>query len=141
MTQRAWSRAEGSYVGPLRSTSLRGGFEGQSVIETRIDLSGWVDNPAVTMQTNNGFSTAWAMYGERKGLYTNVPAKRYGSQGTIYASTHAPDQLLLILRRFGASAGTTDWLIITFHGDNAYVDVIGHSGWRGEGELWKIPQP
>lgn len=141
MPERTWSRVAGTYAGPIRSTTLRGGFEGESALETRLDLSGWADSPEVVLTVDNGFSTAWAMYGERAGVYTNVPSKRFGSQGTVYATTHAPDQLLLHLRRFGLSAGTGGWLILTFHPNGvADVELIGHSGWRGDGQLWRVPE-
>jgi hypothetical protein len=140
MSQRTWSRVTGTYTGPVRSASQRGGFEGYSAMETRLDLSGWVDDPQVQLRIDNGFSTAWALYGERKGLYTNIPSKRYGAQGTLYVSTHAPNQLLLKTRRFGASAGTGIWFILTFQPSGTVdVDLIGHSGWRGDGELWRVP--
>jgi hypothetical protein len=140
MTGRAWSHVTGTYTGPIRSVAERGGFEGASSMETRIDLSGWSVAPEVVLRMDNGFSTAWAMYGERKGVYTNIPSKRYGSQGTVFASTHAPDQLLLQTRRFGASTGTGIWMILTFRGNgNVDVDLIGHAGWRGDGELWRVP--
>jgi hypothetical protein len=132
----------GTYTGPIRSTSLRGGLEGESAMETRLDLSGWNDAPEVVLRVNNGFSTAWAIYGERTGTYTNIPSKRYGTQGTLAVSTHAPNQLLLHLRRYGASAGTGSYIILTFIGNGkAVVDMIGHSGWRGDGELWRVEEP
>jgi hypothetical protein len=109
-------------------------------MDVRLDLSGWPDTPGVLLRIDNGFSTAWTMYGERKGTYTNIPSKRYGSQGTVTATTHAPGQLLIQLNRFGLSAGTCSWMILTFR-PNGVIDVelIGHSGWRGDGELWRVP--
>jgi hypothetical protein len=140
MSNRAYAGVVGTYTGPVRSTTQRGGFEGESTIETRLDLSGWADAPQVALKMDTGFSTAWAMYGERKGLYTNIPSRRYGSQGDVYASTHAPNQMLLKMHRFGASAGTGAWVILTFQDDGVIdVDWIGHSGWRGSGELWRVP--
>jgi len=142
MTERAWSRVTGTYTGPVRSVTLRGGFEGESTMETRLDLSGWPDAPEAVLRVDTGFSTAWAMYGERRGTYTNIPSQRYGSQGTLYASTHAPNQLLLQLRRYGASTGTGNSMILTFLGKGKVeVDMIGHSGWRGDGELWRVEAP
>ena len=109
-------------------------------METRLDLSGWADEPEVILQEENAFTTSWVYYGERQGTYTNIPSKWYGAQGRVYASTHAPNQLLLKLRRYGFSAGTGSWMILTFHGkDTIDVDLIGHSGWRGDGELWRVP--
>ena len=140
MTEQAWSRVKGTYTGPIRSTTLRGGFEGESAMEVRVDLSGWADAPEVVLRTDTGFSTAWAMYGERKGTFTNIPSKRYGSQGPAYPSTHAPNQLLLQWRRWGVSANTGGWMIMTFRGNGVIdVDMLGHSGWRGDGELWQSP--
>jgi hypothetical protein len=109
-------------------------------METRLDLAGSADSPDVILRLDTGFSTAWAMYGERKGTYTNISSKRYGAQGAILATTHAPNQLLLETRRFGASTGTGTWMILTFRGNGTVdIDVLGHSGWRGEGELWRVP--
>jgi len=140
MSGRAYASVVGTYTGPVRSTTQRGGFEGESTIESRLDLSGEADNPQVALKMDTGFSTAWAMYGERKGVYSNIPSRRYGSQGVVFASTHAPNQMLLQLRRFGASAGTGAWVILTFQDDGVIdVDWIGHSGWRGSGELWRVP--
>ncbi len=140
MTGRAWSQAVGTYSGPVRSTTQRGGFEGESSMETRLDLAGSADDPQVAMRIDNGYSTAWAMYDERKGTYTNIPSKRYGSQGTVIASTHAPNQLLLRLKRYGLSSGAAKWMILTFRGNGTVdVDLIGNSGWRGDGELWRAP--
>jgi hypothetical protein len=139
MSDRAYAGVIGAYTGPIRATSQRGGFEGESSSEARLDLSGWPDAPRVVLKLDTGFSTAWAMYGEREGVYTNIPSQRYGAQGVVYASTHAPNQMLLKLRRFGASAGTGAWLILTFQGQGTIdVDWIGHSGWRGQGELWRV---
>jgi len=140
MTERAWSQMVGTYTGPIRSATQRGGFEGESATETRLDLSGWAAAPEVVLRMDTGFSTAWAMYGERKGTYTNIPSKRYGTQGAVYPSTHAPNQLLLQWRRFGVSANTGGWIILTFRGNGVIdADMIGHSGWRGDGELWRAP--
>ena len=140
MSEQAWAQVRGVYAGPIRSSTQRGGFEGYSSMETRLDLAGWPDTPGVILRIDNGFSTAWALYGERKGLYTNIPSKRYGSQGTVFATTHAPNQLLLKLHRFGFSAGTGSWMILTFRPNGVIdVDLIGYSGWRGDGELWRVP--
>ena len=140
MSPRVFARAAGTYTGPIRATTLRGGFEGEMTMEVRLDLSGTLDKPEVLLRLVKGFSTAWAMYGERDGLYTNIPSKRYGAQGFVYASTHAPNQMLLQLRRFGASPNVGGWLILTFQPDDVVdVEWIGHSGWRGDGELWRTP--
>jgi hypothetical protein len=140
MSETAWAHARGTYAGPIRSSTQRGGFEGYGSMEVRLDLSGWPDTPGVILRIDNGISTAWALYGERKGTYTNVPSQRYGSQGMVYASTHAPNQLFLKLRRYGFSAGTGYWMILTFRINGTIdVDLIGHSGWRGDGELWRVP--
>jgi len=140
VSDRAWEQMQGTYTGPIRASTQRGGFEGESAMETRVDISGWPDDPQVVLRMDTGFSTAWAMYGERKGTYTNIPSKRYGTQGTLFASTHAPNQLLIQWRRWGISANTGGWLILTFRGHGTIdVELIGHSGWRGEGELWRVP--
>jgi hypothetical protein len=140
MSDRAWAQVRGSYTGPIRSTTQRTGFEAASSMEVRLDLSGYADDPGVFLKIENGYSTAWALYGQRKGAYTNIPSKWYGGQGTIYASTHAPNQLLIKTRRYGLSAGTGNWFILTFRPRGVIdVELIGHSGWRGDGELWRVP--
>jgi hypothetical protein len=140
MSDRAWSQVRGTYTGPIRSATQRAGFEAASSMETRLDLSGSADAPGVVLKIDNGFSTAWALYGERRGTYTNIPSQWYGGQGTVYATTHAPNQLLIKTRRYGFSSGTGYWMILTFTGNGVIdVDLIGHSGWRGDGELWRVP--
>jgi len=139
MREGAWAQVRGTYTGPVRSVTQRFGFEGQSAMEVRLDLSGWAGAPGVVLRMENGYSTAWAMYGERKGTYTNIPSKRYGTQGYVYATTHYPNVLVVKLRRYGLSATTGTWLILRFEGNGvADVDLIGHSGWRGDGELWRV---
>ena len=140
MSNRAWAHVVGTYTGPIHASTVRMGFEGLSAMETRLDLSGWPDAPAVVFQMDKAYSTAWTEYGERKGTFTNIPDKRYGSQGTVVASTHAPNQMLLVIRRDTTASRHGSWLILTFL-DNGDVDVdyIGHSGWRGQGELTRIP--
>jgi hypothetical protein len=110
-------------------------------MELRLDLSGVATAPGVTMRIDNGFATAWRPYAERKGTFTNIPAKRYGSQGWVEASTHTPNQLLLHFRRFGGALSPNGaWMILTFRGDgNVDVDFIGHNGYRGDGELTRVP--
>jgi hypothetical protein len=140
MSAGVFDSAAGTYTGPVRATSLRGGFEGESATDVRLDLGGSVDAPEVTVTMDRGFSTAWAMYGERKGRYTNIRSKRYGAQGKVFVSTHAPNQMLLELRKFGASANIGVWMILTFQPGGAVdVEWIGHSGWQGDGELWRTP--
>jgi len=137
---RTWSRVVGTYTGPIRSSTIRFGYEGLSAMETRLDLSGWADAPAVVFQMDKGYSTAWTEYGERKGTFTNIPDKRYGSQGTVVASSHFPNQLLLVLRRDTTANRKPMWLILTFLANgNVDVDYIGRSGWRGAGELTRVP--
>jgi hypothetical protein len=139
MSARAWSRVIGTYTGPIHASTERGGFEGLMSTETRLDLSGWSDAPEIVFQVDKGYSTAWTPYGEWHGTYTNIPERQYGSQGGVLASTHAPNQLLLMLRR-NRSATQGSWLILTFRANGkADVDWIGRSGWRGGGELWKEP--
>lgn len=140
MSARTWARVAGSYTGPIHASTVRAGYEGLSAMETRLDLSGWANAPAVIFQMDKGYSTSWTEYGERKGVFTNIPSKRYGSQGTVVASTHAPNQMLLVLRRDTTASHHGTWLILTFLASGEVdVDYIGRSGWRGEGELWRAP--
>jgi hypothetical protein len=141
MTPAVWSRLIGTYTGPIHSSTIRFGFEGQSSTSVRLDLSGWADDPGVVFRFDKGYSTAWTMYGEKKGTFTNIPARRYGSQGTVVASTHYPDQILLVLRRDTTFTHANSWMILTYLGNGRLdVDWIGHSGWRGSGELWRSPE-
>ncbi len=138
MPARVWSQVAGTYLGPIHASTERGSFEGLTSIETRLDLSGWSDSPEVVIRIDRGYSTSWTEYGEWHGTFTNIPAKRYGSQGQVIASTHAPNQLLLILHRNRTATHAGNWMILTFH-ENGHADVdwIGRSGWRGSGELWR----
>jgi len=140
MSARAWSHVTGTYTGPIRVVTQRFGFEDEAAMETRLELSGPPDSPDVVFRTQTGYSTAWNPYAQWKGTYTNILEKRYGTQGGIAASTHAPDQALLILRRNGISTPPGSWMILTFRGNGIIdVDWIGHQSWRGEGELWRVP--
>jgi hypothetical protein len=142
MPARAWSRVVGTYTGPVRATTIRFGFEGQSSIDARLDLSGWADDPEAVFRIDKTYSSPWTMYGETEGTFTNIPAKRYGSQGTVVASTHFPNQMLLVIRKDVTATRAGSWLILTFLGDGRVdVDWIGRSGWRGSGELWRVPKP
>jgi len=140
MSAAAWSRAAGVYSGSIRATTERFGLEDTSAMDTRLNLTGPVDSPGVIFRMWRGYSTAWTEYGEWKGTFTNIPQRRYGTQGTVLASTHYPDQALLILRRNGASQYAGVWMILTFRdADTIDVDWIGHAGWRGEGVLSRLP--
>ena len=140
MSPQAWAQVRGAYTGPIRASTIRFGFEGLSQMETRLDLSGSADAPGVVFHMIRGYSTSWTAYGEREGIYTNIRAKRYGSQGTAEASTHAPNQMLITLRRDATLTHRGTWLILTFLSNGRIdVDWIGHSGWRGSGELWRVP--
>lgn len=141
MTPRAWDRAVGVYSGPIRSTTMRNGYEGLSTRDVRIDLSGSADDPQVWFKEVNDFSGAWTTFAEHKSTYTNIPARRYGSQGWLIASTHAPNQLLIRFRRSGLAVSA--WRMILTFNENGSADVefIGHSGWRGSGELWRSTLP
>jgi len=140
MSPQAWSRVVGTYNGPIRATTIRYGFEAQAAMETRLDISGTPDAPLIIFKTNSGYSTSWSQYDERRATYTNIPSERYGSQGTVTASTHAPNQMLITLRRDTTLTHKGIWMILTFTGDGKVdVDWIGHSGWRGNGELWRVP--
>jgi hypothetical protein len=131
----AWSRIVGTYTGPIRASTIRSGFEGLAAISTRLDLSG-----SVVLRMDKGYSTSWTMYGEKKGTFTNIPSRRYGSQGTATASTHFPDQVLITIRRDGTLSHEGTWMILTFHANgNVDVDWIGRSGYRGTGELARVP--
>lgn len=138
MTERAWARVAGTYGGPIHSSTQRNNFEGLSVHNVRLDLSGSSYAPEVLLQDDNDYASAWTPYGERRGTFTNIPVKRYGSQGSVAASTHAPNQLLLKVRRNGLSTQGI-WLILTFEANgSASVDFVGRNGWRGEGDLVRV---
>jgi hypothetical protein len=140
MTASAWASARGTYNGPIHASTDRFGFHALMQAETRLDLYGSASDPAVTLQVDKGYSTAWTMYGERTGTYTNVPTKRYGSQGTILATSHYPNQVLLVVRRDTTVNHKPTWLILTFLPNGSIdIDYLGLSGWRGSGELWRIP--
>ena len=142
MSGQAWAQARGTYMGPVRETTIRGAFEGEASYELRLDLAGSADSPDIILYTDKGFSTAWAEYGERKGLYTNVPAKTYGAQGTVYATTHAPNQVDDPVEAFWICYAHTSgpFMVLTFR-ENGHIDVdwVDHAGWHGEGELWRVP--
>lgn len=141
MPARLWSRVVGTYTGPIRASTERGSFEGLMAMETRLDLSGWSDAPDVVFRMDKGYSTAFTPYGEWNGTFTNIPSQRYGSQGQVIASTHAPNQLLLVLRRNRTATRAGSWMILTFRANgSADVDWIGRSGWRGTGELGRVSQ-
>lgn len=140
MSAQVWSQVRGTYAGPIREVTERYGFEASAAMETRLDVSGWADAPGVVFRIDKGYSTDWSEYGEWRGTFTNIPDKRYGTQGAAYPSTHAPNQMLLELRRNGVHIGKGSWVILTFRGNgNVDVDWIGRAGWRGEGELWRVP--
>jgi hypothetical protein len=142
MSPASWSRVVGVYTGSIRATTERFGFENTSSIESRLMLSGPVESPGVVFRMWRGYSTAWTYYGEWKGTFTNIREKRYGTQGTVLISTHWPNQALLVLRRNGGSQLGGTWMILTFRdADDIDVDWIGRAGWRGEGELVRVPQP
>jgi hypothetical protein len=133
-----WSRLIGTYTGPIHESTERWGHEGLAAMETRLDISGWSDAPEVVFKVDKGYSTSWTEYGEWQGTFTNIPSKRYGSQGEVIASTHAPNQMLLVLRRKSTATRAGSWVILTFRvNGNVEVDWIGRSGWRGQGELWR----
>jgi hypothetical protein len=126
MSAAAWSRVCWTYSGPIRASTQRNGIEGLSQTDTRLELSGPVDAPGVVFRMDRGFSTGWTPYGEWKGNFTNIPSMRYGSQGTVDASTHAPNQLLLVLRRDSSASREGSWMILTFRPNgNVDVDWIG----------------
>ena len=138
MSGRVWSRVTGTYLGPIHASTERGSYEGLMSMDTRLDLSGWSDAPDVVFRMDKGYTTSWTKYGEWHGTFTNIPDRRYGSQGGVIASTHAPDQLLLMLHRDRTATRSGSWMILTFRANGSVdVDWIGRSGWRGAGELWR----
>jgi hypothetical protein len=141
VSAREWQRMTGSFTGPIRAARDRSGYEALTAIEIRLDLSGWADSPAAVVRMSRGYTTAWTEYGEWVGNFTNVPSQVYGSQGDVVASTHAPNQLLLILHRRNAASKAGAWMILSFRPDGESVDVdwVGRSGWRGTGELTRTP--
>ena len=142
MTAQAWSHIVGSYTGPVRESTMRNGTEGLSSMEIRLDLSGWATDPEAVFRMDKSYATAWTPFAVWKGTFTNIYEKRYGTQGSLRISTHAPDQILLTLRRNGELTGDATWAILTYRGNGILdVDWIGRSGWRGEGELWRTPRP
>jgi len=140
MSAGAWAKAVGTYTGSIRASTIRFGFEGLSETDSRLELSGPVYAPAVLIRMDRGYSTAWSTYKEWKGTFTNITAKRYGSQGTVSATTHAPNQMLIVLRRDGTASHHGSWMVMTFLEDGDIgVDWIGKSGWRGSGEFSRVP--
>jgi len=140
MTASAWARIRGTYTGPIHASTDRFGVHALAQMETRLDINGSAYDPAVTLQIDKGYSTSWTAYGEHKGTYTNVPYRRYGSQGTIVASSHYPNQMLVTVRRVSTLNHKPSWLVLTFLPSGSIdVDYLGLSGWRGSGELWRIP--
>jgi len=139
MGPRTWEHYVGTYTGPIHADSMRFGYEGLSTRSIQITLSGRTDYPLVTLKEVNDTSSAFDEYVERKATYTNNPVQRYGAQGWVLASTHAPNQLLVRFRRYGIAVSALR-MIMTFNADgSADVDFFGHSGWRGTGELWRVP--
>lgn len=142
MSETAWAGVRGVYAGPVRAATQRFGFEGVQSMDFRLELSGYASDPGILMRVHTGYITAWTMYGEWKGTYTNLPSRRYGTQGWVEASTHAPDQLLIRPIANGIIGPREYWMILTFHPHGvASIDFIGHNGYRGEGELWRVPRP
>jgi hypothetical protein len=140
MSEREWAGVTGTYTGPVRLVIRRFGNEGASVTESRIELSGDARNPRVFLKMLTGYSSAWAPYVERSETFTNIPERRYGTQGFVLASTHAPDQLMLHFHPGVLSSNSHAFWIITFRGrDCAEVTAVRRSGWHGEGTLHRVP--
>lgn len=140
MTPRAWGAAAGTYIGPIRSTSRRFGSEGVSVAETRLEISGTADEPLIFMKMRVAFTSAGNMNGERTETFTNIDQRRYGVRGRLFASSHAPDQLLLQLKPQPLSPTAGSFMILTFRGHgHADVDFVEHAFRHGEGTLLRPP--
>lgn len=140
MSARAWAAVVGTYTGPVRSTMRRFRNEGASVAETRVEISGDAQNPRVFLKMQTGYTSAWVSYVERDETFTNIPERRYGTQGFVLASTHEPDQLMLRFRPGVLSANARAFWIITFCGrDCATIEAVGRSGRYGEGTLHRVP--
>ena len=140
MTPEAWAQVTGVYSGPIRATTKRFGTEGIRVFETRLELFGSPESPDVFIKIRTTHSGAWTAYSEKTETFTNIPERRYGTQGYVFASSHAPDQLLLRLRPNGVSLDVRPTMILTFRG-RGYVDVqwLASNGWHGEGSLHRVP--
>lgn len=140
MTPEQWSRVVGVYIGPVRATTIRFGDEGVTVLQTRIEISGRPEAPEIFLKVQTSFSGAWIPYSEKLETFTNIPERRYGTQGYIFASSHDPNQILLRLRPNGIPLGVRPRLILSFHAHGcADVEYLGPSGWRGEGTLHRVP--
>jgi len=137
---RMFARIAGVYTGPIRTTTKRFGTQGVRLFETRLEVYGSPESPDVFFKIQTAFTGAWNVYGENSEEFTNIPDRRYGTQGYIVATTHAPDQLRIKLRAGAFSPHVGSFLIVTFRGrDCADVRWIGRSGWHGEGSLHRMP--
>lgn len=141
MTEQAWAAATGVYTGPVRTVIRRFGTEGAAVADARLEVSGSALRPRVFLKMQTGYSSAWTPYVERTETFTNIPERRYGTQGYILATTHGPDQLMLRFRPGVLSTNSRVFWIVTFTGrDCATVTAVGRSGRHGEGTLHRVPE-
>jgi hypothetical protein len=140
MNPAQWQRVTGLYAGPIRAATTRFGYEALSVRELRMEISGTAEEPLVFLKMQTSHAGAWTAYSEKTETFTNISERRYGTQGYVFASSHAPDQLLLRLRANGVSWNVRPRMILTFRGRSCIdVDWIAESGWRGEGTLQRLP--
>lgn len=140
MTGSEWAAVTGIYTGPVRSVNRRFASEGLSVADARLELSGSAEQPRVFLKTQTGYAGAWSAYVERNESLTNIPERRYGTQGFIAAATHSPDGLTLQFRPGPFSTNSRAFWIVTFRGrDCAEVTAVARAGWHGEGTLHRVP--
>jgi len=140
MSERAFARIAGVYLGPVRTTTKRFGTQGIRLFEMRLELYGNPESPDVFLKLHTAFTGAWEAYGENSEEFTNIPERRYGTQGFIVATTHAPNQIMLSPRTGALSPHLGSFMIVTFRGRNrADVTWIGRSGWHGGGTLHRVP--
>lgn len=140
MTPQQWKPLTGIYSGTIRATTRRLGTEGVRVFEARLELSGNPESPDVFLKIRTTHSGAWTTYSEKTETFTNIRVRRYGTDGYVLASTHAPDQVLLRLQPNGLWLDVRPTMILTFHAPGwADVQWLASNGWHGEGSLRSVP--
>lgn len=136
-----FARVDGVYLGPVRVKTKRFGSEGIRLFEMRLEIAGSPHSPDVFIKLHTAYTGAWNVYGESREEFTNIPERRYGTQGYVVATSHAPNQLLLRPRPGPLSPHAGSFMIVTFSGPNrADVTWIGKSGWHGGGRLHRVPR-